>query len=79
SHKDYFLVPYSESLIDVAQVLIHRHPLRALDAIQLAAALELRKSLPAESPSLVFLSADDRLIRTARQERLQVENPERFP
>jgi predicted nucleic acid-binding protein len=79
AHRDYLLIPYSESLIDMAQMLINRHPLRTLDAIQLAGAVELRNALPAESPPLVFLSADDRLVRTADQERLQVENPESFP
>jgi len=44
SHRDYFLVPYSESLIDLAETLISRHPLRALDAIQLASALALRSA-----------------------------------
>ncbi len=79
SHRDYFLVAYSESLINLAQALIRRHPLRALDAIQLASALELSNSLPAGAPPLIFLSADDRLVKTARQEHLQVENPESFP
>jgi predicted nucleic acid-binding protein len=76
SQREYLLVPYTDSLIDLAQALIGRQPLRTLDALQLAAAVELRNSLPADSPSLVFLSADDRLVRTARQEGLRVENPE---
>jgi len=79
SHREYLLVPYSESLIDMAATLISRHPLRALDAIQLAGALQLRSSLPASAPRLIFLSADDRLVRAARQEHLRVENPKRFP
>jgi predicted nucleic acid-binding protein len=79
SHEDYLLVPYSEFLIDQAEALISRHPLRALDAIQLASALELRNALPADAPPLIFLSADDRLVKTAAQEHLQAENPESFP
>jgi len=79
SHSDYLQVPYSESLIAMAGALVSRYPLRALDAIQLASALELRRALPPDSPPLIFLSADDRLVRTARQEHLQVENPESFP
>ena len=79
SHSDYLQVPYSESLIGTAGALVSRYPLRALDAIQLASALELRSALPADSPPFIFLSADDRLVRTARQEHLQVENPESFP
>lgn len=79
SHSDYLQVPYSESLVGLAGALVSRYPLRALDAIQLASALELRNALPPSAPSLIFLSADDRLVRTARQEHLQVENPESFP
>lgn len=78
SRSDYLLVPYSESLTDLAVALISRHPLRALDALQLASALKLRNTLPPSAPPFVFLSADDRLVRTAGQEHLQVENPESF-
>ncbi|MFQ5903239.1 MAG: type II toxin-antitoxin system VapC family toxin [Candidatus Binatia bacterium] len=77
SHEEYFLISYSESLMDRAGTLIARHPLRALDAIQHASALKLRDSLPAGVPSLIFLSADDALVTAARQEHLQAENPER--
>ena len=66
SHEDYLLLPYSDALIDRASALIARHVLRALDALQLASALELRDSLPAEAHSLTFLSADDRLLDAAR-------------
>lgn len=79
SHGEYLLVPYSESLPDLAVALISRRPLRALDAIQLASALKLRNALPPDAPSFIFLSADDRLVTAAREEHLQVENPERFP
>jgi uncharacterized protein len=79
SHKEYLLVPYSESLINLAEALISRHPLRALDAVQLASALELRGALPSDAPPLIFVSADDRLVTTGRREHLQVENPESFP
>jgi hypothetical protein len=79
SHNEYLLVPYSESLINLAEALISRHPLRALDAVQLASALELRGALPPDAPPLIFVSADDRLVTTGRREHLQVENPESFP
>jgi uncharacterized protein len=79
SHTDYLQVPYSESLLGLAGTLVGRHPLRALDAIQLASALELRRALPPAAPAFIFLSADDRLVSFARQEHLQVENPENFP
>jgi len=67
THQDYILIPYSDALIDRASALVARHVLRALDAIQLASALEL-----------TFLSADDRLLDAVRQEHLQAENPEKL-
>ena len=42
-----------------ASTLTAHHVLGALDAVQLASALELRDSLPAEAHPLTFLSADD--------------------
>ena len=78
SHEDYLLLSYSDALMDRASTLIAHHVLRALDAVQLASALELRDSLPAEAHLLTFLSADDGLLDAARQEHLQAENPERW-
>lgn len=77
SREEYLLLPYSQSLMDTAGSLIARYPLRALDAIQLASALKLRDTLPTDAPSLIFLSADDRLVTAARQEHLQAVNPEK--
>lgn len=79
SNEAYLLVPYSDSLIDVAGQLIARHPLRALDAIQLAGALQLRDCLPSDAPSLTFLAADDTLVTAARREHLGADNPEDWP
>jgi predicted nucleic acid-binding protein len=78
SHQDYILIPYSDALVDRAAALVARHVLRALDAIQLASALELKDSLPAEALPLTFLSADDRLLDAVRREHLQAENPEKW-
>lgn len=78
SNQDYLLIPYSVALIDRAVALVARHVLRALDAVQLASALELRDRLPADTLPLSFLAADDRLLDAARQEHLQAENPEKW-
>jgi hypothetical protein len=79
SHKEYALIPYSETLLNTAGAPIARHPLRALDAIQLAAALNLRSTFPAGAQPLTFLSADDRLIAVARHEHLLNDNPNDHP
>jgi hypothetical protein len=52
------------------------HPLRAYDATHLATALTAQRFLTSQSsPSLVFLSADDRLSRAASAEGLAADNP----
>jgi predicted nucleic acid-binding protein len=79
SHKEYTLIPYSETLLNTAGTLIARHPLRALDALQLAAALSLRNTFPADAQPPTFLSADDRLIVVARHEHLLNDNPNAHP
>jgi len=78
SHQDYLLIPYTDALCNRASALVARHVLRALDALQLASALELRDRLATERLTLNFLSADDRLLEAARQEHLQAENPEKL-
>ena len=77
SHEEYLLVPYSESIMDLAGRLIARHPIRALDAVQLASVLWLRDHLPGNAPTPIFVSADDRLVTFALREHLQAENPEK--
>jgi predicted nucleic acid-binding protein len=78
SHQDYLLVPYSDTLMERASALLAHHALRALDAIQLASALELKDKLPVDELPVGFLSADERLIESARREHLQARNPERW-
>jgi hypothetical protein len=78
SHQDYLLVSYSHALMERSAALLAHHALRALDAVQLASALELKDSLPAEELPVSFLSADERLIESARREHLQARNPERW-
>lgn len=75
SHQAYVLVPYSEVLMNTAETLLARYPLRPLDAIQLASALAVKSTFPMADTPLTFLSADDRLIAIAQQEHLLTENP----
>jgi len=77
SDREYRFVRYSEFLMDLAERLIARHAIRALDALQLASALWVRDNLPSEVPAPIFLSADARLIDAALREHLQAENPEK--
>ena len=72
----YAIVDIDEPLIDLAVDLAKRQKLRGYDAVQLAAGLTLNTILmQTQQPPLVFLSADDTLLRAARAEGLTVNNP----
>ncbi len=62
----YNLVDVNDPLVRRAGALAERHALRGYDAVQLAAALDLR----AAGAAVEFLSFDARLNRAARRERL---------
>lgn len=67
----YNVVDLSDPLVRRAGTLAERHALRGYDAVQLAAALELR----AADGEIVFLSFDARLNGAARRERLSAPEP----
>jgi len=73
--SEYRLVALRAPLIAQACQLLERHPLRAYDAIQLAAALTAQAALLAGAlPPLTFLSADRRLLQAALGEGLHTED-----
>jgi len=63
------------TLAEAAGQLVTQHPLRAYDAVQLASALGVQ----ARAPTLIFLSADDRLIAVAQAAGLATDNPAHHP
>ncbi len=69
----YIHVELQPEVLTLARDLIQRHALRSFDAIHLSSALRLQGGLREE---LAFMAADDRLLRAAKAERLQVLNPE---
>ena len=74
--KEYQVMPPTVAVVELACILLERYPLRAYDATHLATALTAQQFLASQNyPSLVFLSADDRLIRAASAEGLVAENP----
>lgn len=63
-------------LIEQAAMLAEKHALRAYDAIQLAAALEIQQQrIAAKNSLLTLISADDALNAAALAEGLIVDNP----
>jgi len=71
----YDLIPIVYGVIYAAALLCTRHPLKAYDAVQLAAGLALRETLAEQDIPLVFVSGDDTLITAAQAEGLNVDNP----
>lgn len=67
-----YLVQPTASAIDEAARLLDSHPLRTLDALQLAGCLTIRHSTP---PPLTFVCADARLCDAATAEGLATLNP----
>jgi predicted nucleic acid-binding protein len=66
-------VELGAEILSSARSLIQRHGLRAFDAIHLASALGLQA---AANEPVVFVAADQRLLRAAAGERLATVNPE---
>ena len=65
---------------DRAMGLVTVHPLRAYDAVQLAAALYLDSQFANLGlPSVIMVSADNNLNRAAIAEGLAMDNPNQHP
>jgi predicted nucleic acid-binding protein len=78
--QGYAVVRLNDRDLALAAAVAGAHSLRAYDAIQLGAALELNASrLFVGLPPLVFISADQELKTAASAEGLAVENPNQFP
>lgn len=74
--NEYRIVTAVDGIIDEAIRLLERYPLRAYDAVHLAAAVVANRHLLADGLApLIFLSADDRLNNAASAEGLAVGNP----
>jgi len=77
---EYRLIALTASVIERACLLLARHPLRAYDAVQLAAALSAHEALRAAGVAdMTFLSADHRLLNAAIAEGLLAANPSTIP
>lgn len=68
------LIPVDDDLISASVRLLDAHPLKALDSLYLAGALNLQhvSNIP-----VLFVSADRQLLRAAEAEGLKVLDPER--
>jgi predicted nucleic acid-binding protein len=76
----YTVIEITPALLDEAARLANAHTLRAYDAVQLAAALEInRKERDAGFTSVTLISADQALNDAAMAEGLTVDDPRAHP
>ena len=74
--NEYRIVTAVDRIIDEANRLLERYPLRAYDAVHLATAVVTNRHLLAEGLApVVFLSADERLNDAASAEQIAVHDP----
>jgi predicted nucleic acid-binding protein len=74
--NEYLSVPLENGVLGRARDLISRYPLRSLDAIQLASAIEAVNTLAAP---MVFISGDNKLLSAAAGEGFSIDNPNAHP
>lgn len=71
--RAFAVVELSDEVMVMIRNLVERHPLRAFDAIQLASAIWAKRNL---GEPVVFVGADELLLRAAEAMALRVVNPE---
>jgi predicted nucleic acid-binding protein len=68
-------IPIVTADFQLAAHLTQTHPLKAYDAVQLAAALRHNQSLVIHDLTITFVSGDGTLITAAQAEELRTDNP----
>lgn len=74
--SDFKTIPIPDSLVWDSMDLIETHSLNSVDAIVLRSALNVAAELRRAGDTLVLVASDQRLLRAARTEGLQIFNPE---
>jgi predicted nucleic acid-binding protein len=75
----YRVMDVTKPMLDRAISLVQMHPLRAYDAVQLAAALEVNERFAAANYAITFISSDVALNNAAQVEGLTVDDPNLHP
>jgi uncharacterized protein len=76
AETEYVVVPLDTTVVRQARNLVTSHPLRTLDAVQLACAL---KALAILSEPMTFVSGDNVLLATTSAEGFVTDNPYNHP
>lgn len=74
--QEYLTVYLDSQILSGASSLVDKYTLRTLDAIQLACAVHASSYL---SQSMMFISADNDLLKAAASEGFAVDNPNNYP
>jgi predicted nucleic acid-binding protein len=78
--RRYQLIRITRPVVTEARRLVEGYPLRAYDAVQLACALTVQRSMHRRGmPSLLFVTADTTLLAAAQAEGFLVDNPLQHP
>ena len=78
--RRYQLIRITRPVVAEAGRLVEGYPLRAYDAVQLACALTVRRSMHRRGmPSPLFVTADTTLLAAAQAEGFPVDNPLQYP
>ena len=78
-NTQYHVIELDQLLIEQAGQAVTQFPLRAYDAIQLAAGLRIQSAFAsATATTFIFLTADAQLLAIAQSAGLTVENPNDF-
>lgn len=79
-YKKLFKIEIEKLITNKASELVQNYPLRAYDAVQLAAALTANdERISIGASAIIFVCADKNLNKAASAEGLQVENPNNYP
>lgn len=73
---EYLSVVLEDAVLSRARDLLNRYPLRSLDSIQLASALEAVNAL---GEPIIFISADKNLLAAAAGDGFNTDNPNNYP
>ncbi len=76
TEREYLVIPVDGLILAQAQQLVMRHPLRTLDAIQLACAQQAANVL---GEPIMFVSGDKQLLRAAVAEGFTTDDPNLHP
>ncbi len=74
--REYEVLKLTDAILERAEELLDKHPLRAADAIQLASGLDVHRTLVSDNhPAPIFVSSDTRLLAAATAEGLLTHQP----